>query len=126
MIADLIIKIVCKLFDRAMKEHDQEQIRLHEHRIMLTNRAKLTSSDELVISWIERNAPLSFEDLGKRFDTVNCLAKRVSVLMAYGFINMEKGIISLSDKYKPIAAEISTSSTDQTIVFHKDDTIRPK
>ena len=37
MIADLIIKIVCKLFDRAMKEHDQEQIRLHEHRIMLTN-----------------------------------------------------------------------------------------
>jgi predicted transcriptional regulator len=91
---------------------------------MLTNRARLTNVDEMILSFIEKNSPMSFDTLADKFEgKVDCLAKRISVFVAYGFINLDKNIISLNDKYKSIAAEISQNSMDETIYIPvKDDT----
>ena len=123
MFASLAIKIVEKLFDHAMQERDGEKIRLHEHNRMLTNRARLTNLDELILSYIERGAPFAFEKLANKFeDKVDCIAKRLSVFVAYGFINIKNNIISLDEKYKPIAADITVNSMDETVMFQLKDT----
>ena len=122
MFASLAIKIVEKLFDHAMQQRDGEKIRLHEHNLMLTNRARLTNVDEMILSFIESNAPMSFETLAAKFDgKIDCLAKRISVFIAFGFINLDKNIISLTEKYKPIAAEIGKNSMDETIFIEAKD-----
>lgn len=125
MLASLAIKIVEKLFDHAMQERDGETIRLHEHNLMLTNRARLTNVDELILSYIERESPMSFEKLSDKFEgKIGCLAKRCSVFVAHGFVNINNNIISLNDKYKPIADDISHNSMDETvIILPKDNTI---
>ena len=115
MFASLAIKIVEKLFDHAMQQRDEEKIRLHEHNRMLTNRARLTNTDELVLSFIERSAPMDFQKVAEKFPNVDCLPKRIAVFVAFGFVELNNNIISLAPKYKPIAEEIGQNSTDITI-----------
>ena len=128
MISGIVIKIVEKLFDAAMQERDEEKIRLHEENKMLTNRARLTNTDELILSFIERCAPLDVQKVADQFPDVDCLAKRIAVFVAYGFVETKNNILSLDDKYKPIAEEISKNSSDVTIfeVTPKDDTLTPR
>ena len=122
IISGVVIKLVEKLFDHAMTQRDTDKIIQHEQNIMLVNRARLTSTDELVLSHIERHAPLTFEQLDKAFSKVTCLAKRVELFGAHGFTEMDNGIINITDKYSPLASDISKSSVDQTIIVSKDDT----
>ena len=119
MIADLVIKIVEKLFNSAMEQRDEEKIKLFEQNKMLMNRARLTSSDELIVSFIERRAPLQFDKLVENFGHIDCLAKRVAMLGAYGFVKVNNDIIDLEEDYREIAAVIIANSTDQTIVLKR-------
>lgn len=119
MIADVIIKIVEKLCDSAMEKRDDEKIKLFEQNKMLKNRARLTSTDKLVISFIERQAPLHFDLLAQNFGHVDCLPKRVAMLSAFGFVTLNNNIINLDDNYKEIAREISANSMDSTLILIK-------
>lgn len=116
MLASLAIKIVEKLFDRAMEQRDKSNLLAEKHAAMLTNRARLTSTDERILSFIERKRKLTFDELSEHFPDVDCLAKRVSIFVAYGFCEMENLIIEITDEYKPLADKIASSSTDETIL----------
>jgi hypothetical protein len=120
MLANLAIKIVEKLFDKAMEERDDGNVLQAMREKMLTNRARLTSTDELILSWIERNSPLTFDSLFVKFPNADCLAKRVTILTAYGFCTMSNGIIEITEEYKPLADKIASSSLDETIIQIKD------
>ena len=119
MLADLIIEVVEKLFNSAMKARDGEKVKLHEHNRMLTSRARLTSVDKSILGHIEKEAPLTMEDVTNKFN-VECVSKRISLFEALGFINVEKYIITIAPLYKPIADKISHNSADETIIINRD------
>ena len=122
MLADLIIKIVEKLFDTAMQMRDDEKLRLHEYNRMLTNRARLSGVDEAILSYIEEEAPLTVNEVAEKFN-VECVGKRLSLFGAFGFISIDNDIIMLDPVYKPIAQEIAHNAVHEVVVVNVDKTV---
>lgn len=117
MIQAVVLKVVEMLLGSILEKRDSEKLQVHHERQMLESRARLTSSDELVLSWIERNEVTTFETLVTQFPDYDCIAKRVALFAALGFVRVRGEIIELADDYKAIALAVAKDSTDQTVVI---------
>jgi hypothetical protein len=116
MLESLLLKVVEMVLGSVLEKRDEEKLRVHHENEMLSARARLTSSDELVLSWIERRTVLTLEELTEKFP-FDCMAKRVALLAALGFVTVRDNIVELAEEYKPLARDIADNSVDQTIVL---------